>query len=382
VRNLERKYRRLENNTPITLFWSLMRKSILDDEVAMAKIDRENMLRILEQTPEAYGQAYKSATDSGSLPPPISSPPSFLALVGMGGSAIGADILKEWFLGAQTSIEVIRGPELPGSVGAGTFVLFASYSGRTAETLKALSEARKRNAQISCIASGGELLDICQKEGIPHVQVTAGLQPREALPHLLCSSLVILERWAVCDHEAIKSELSILKDHLQELGKKIGFERTLTRNPAKKLALQLQRTIPFIYTSQHLAPAGRRFKNQLNENAKVLAKFEALPEMLHNEVQGWHMLKEGFADSISFVLLRGREDESEAKQFRELKRLVRQRGGKKVHEISLTSPTTPVAILKTIHYCDFVSFYLSVARGIDPTPVRTIQSLKRLTRPT
>jgi len=340
------------------------------------------MLGILEETPEVYEQAYESAMHSGSLPPPASSPPSFLALVGMGGSAIGADILKEWLVGGQTSIEVIRGPELPGSIGAGTCVLFASYSGRTSETLKALSEARTRNAQISCIASGGELLDICRKEGIPHIQVTAGLQPREALPHLLCASLVILERWAVCDHEMIKVELKTLKDHLQGLGEKIGFERTLARNPAKKLALQLRRTIPFIYTSQHLAPAGRRFKNQLNENAKMLAKFEALPEMLHNEVQGWHMLKEGFADSISFVLLRGREDESEARQFRELKRLVRQRGGKRLHEISLNSPTTPAALLETIYYCDFVSFYLAVARGIDPTPVRTIQSLKRLTRPT
>ncbi len=297
MRNLECKYRRLENNTPRTWFGSAMRKNILDNRVAIAKIDRENMLGILEETPEVYGQAYESAMHSGSLPQPVSSPPPFLALVGMGGSAIGADILKEWLVGAQTSIEVIRGPELPGSIGAGTFVLFASYSGRTAETLKALSEARRRNAQISCIASGGELLDICRKEGIPHIQVTAGLQPREALPHLLCASLVILERWAVCDHEMINTELRTVKDHLQGLGEKIGFERTLARNPAKQLALQLQRTIPFIYTSQHLAPAGRRFKNQLNENAKMLAKFEALPEMLHNEVQGWHVLKEGFADS-------------------------------------------------------------------------------------
>jgi glucose/mannose-6-phosphate isomerase len=358
-----------------------MRKSILDDRVAMANIDRENMLRILEETPEAYEQAYKSALDSGNLPQSLSAPPPYLALVGMGGSAIAADILKEWLFDAQTSIEVIRGRQLPGSIGAGTCVLVASYSGQTAEALEALSEARKRGAQISCITSGGELLKICRENGIPHIEVAAGVQPREALPHLLCASLVILERWAVCDHQTIHAELRTVKDQLEGLREKIRFERPEARNPAKQLALRLRRTIPFIYTSHRLGAAGRRFKNQLNENSKVLAKFEVLPEMLHNEVQGWHMLKEGFADSVSFVFLRSREDEEEANQFRRLKRLIRQGGGKRIHEICPKCPTTPCAVLTTIYYCDYVSFYLAIARGIDPTPVRTIQSLKRLTRP-
>jgi glucose/mannose-6-phosphate isomerase len=358
-----------------------MRKSILDDEAGASKVDRENMLGVLRETPEAYEQAYEAALTSEALPHPLTAPPPYLALVGMGGSAIAADILKEWLSDAQTSIEVIRGPNLPGSIGAGTCVLVASYSGQTAEALKALREARRRDAQISCIASGGELLRLCREEGISHVQVRAGLQPREALPQLLCASLVILERWGVCDHRSILAELKTVKEQLDELGEKIGFERPEGRNPAKQLALRLHKTIPFIYTSQHLAAAGRRFKNQLNENSKVLAKFEVLPEMLHNEVQGWHMLEEGFADYVSFVFLRGCEDEEEAAQLSRLKRLMRQRGGKRIYEISLRSPTTPTALLATIYYCDYVSFYLAMIRGVDPTPVKTIQSLKRRTRP-
>ena len=358
-----------------------MRKSILDDRVATTKIDRENMLRILEETPRAYEEAYESALRSSSLPQTLSVPPTYLAFVGMGGSAIAADILKEWLFEAKTSIEILRGPKLPGSIGAGTCVLVVSYSGQTAEALEALSEARKRGAHISCIASGGELLEICRENGIPHVQIAAGLQPREALPHLLSASLVILERWTVCDHQTIDVELSTLKGQLEELGKKVGFEQPKIRNPAKQLATRLKGTIPFIYTPQHLAPAGRRFKNQLNENSKVLAKFEVLPELLHNEVQGWHMLEDRLADSVSFVFLRGHDGAEEAEQFRRLKRLIRERGGKKIHEISLKAPTAPAAILTTIYYCDFVSFYLAIVRGVDPTPVRTIQSLKRLRQP-
>jgi len=359
---------------------SPMRKSILDDRAAAAKIDRENMLGVLEETPEAYEQAYEAALTSEFLPQALPTAPAYLALVGMGGSAIGADILKEWLTDAETAIEVIRGPKLPGSIRVGTCVLVASYSGRTAEALKALREAQRRNAQISCIASGGELLRICREERIPHIEVRAGLQPREALPHLLCASLVTLERWAVCDHLIIEADLKAAIGQLDELRERIGFQRPLARNPAKQLAVRLDGSIPFIYTPQYLAAAGRRFKNQLNENSKVLAKFEVLPEMLHNEVQGWHMLAEGFADSVSFVFLRGCEDKEDAAQLGRLKRLIRQLGGKRVYEISLRSPAPSSAILAVTFYCDYVSFYLALVRGVDPTPVRTIQSLKRLTR--
>jgi len=356
-----------------------MRKSILDDRVATAKIDRENMLAILEDIPETYEQAYVAALKSDTLPQAFSPPPQHLALVGMGGSAIAADILKDWLSEGQTSIEVIRGSKLPGSIGPSTCVLVTSYSGQTAEALKALRGAQERDAKISCVTSGGELLRICQEDKIPHVQVKAGMQPREALPHLLSASLVTLERWSVSDHGTVRAELRTVREQLEELGQKIGFIRPQVRNPAKQLALQLHRSIPFIYTSIRLEAAGRRFKNQLNENSKVLAKFEALPEMLHNEVQGWQMLKDGFADSVSFVFLRDCEDEDEAEQFRRMRRTIRQCGGKRVYEISLKSPTVLSAVLATIHYCDYVSFYLAIVRDIDPTPIRTIQSLKRST---
>lgn len=356
-----------------------MRQSVLDDRAAISKIDRENMLAILEETPGAYERAYEAALTSDTLPHGLSDFPEHLTMVGMGGSAIAADILKDWLSDGRTSIEIIRGSKLPGSVGPAARVLIASYSGQTAEALSALREARRRKARVSCIASGGELLRLCREDGIPHVQVRAGLQPREALPDLLSASLAIFERWAVCDHRKIQTELRVVREQLKELGVKIGFGRARSGNSAKQLALGIHHSIPFIYTSNCMTAAGRRFKNQLNENSKVLAKFEALPEMLHNEVQGWDMLKEGFASSVSFVFLRGCESAEETEQFRRLGRMVRRLGGKRVNEISLKSPTTLSTLLTTIYYCDYVSFYLAILRGVDPTPIRTIQSLKRTT---
>ena len=358
-----------------------MHAGILDEAAAISKIDRENMLQVLEETPETYKEAYAAALAGDTLPHALARSPTYIALVGMGGSAIAADILKDWLFESQTVIEVIRGPILPGSITAGAHVLVASYSGQTTEALKALKEARRRKTRVSAIASEGDLLRICREEGIPHVQVKAGLQPREALPHLLSASLAILDRWGICNQRNVQAELRTVTEQLGELRKTIGFGRSQSRNPAKQLAIGLEGTIPFIYAPRLMAAAARRFKNQLNENSKVLAKFEILPEMLHNEVQSWHMLKEhGITDAISFVFLEGCEGEDEAEQFKRLKDLI-ESGGRVVHEISVKSPTRLAAILETIYYCDYVSFYLAVARGVDPTPIDTIQSLKRWMRP-
>ena len=355
-----------------------MGRSILDDMAAIAKLDRQNMLRILEETPQAYEEAYTSALKSERLPQSEARAPSHLALVGMGGSAIAADILRDWLFESQTLIDVIRGSVLPGSITAGTHVLVASYSGQTAEALSALKEARRRKTRIACITSGGEMLKVCQENGIPHVQVRTGFQPRAALPHLLSASLAILGMWGMYSLENVQAEIGTVVEQLSASRKKIGSSCRSEVNPAKRLAAQLRGTIPFVYTPLLLAAAGRRFKNQLNENSKVVAKYDVLPEMLHNEVQGWRMLKENRLAAItSFVFLRGCEIENEATQFEHLRRLIRRASGKSPYEISLRSPTRLATILATIYYCDYVSFYLAILRGVDPTPIETIQSLKR-----
>lgn len=358
-----------------------MRRKTLDDRPATGKIDRENMLQVLEETPETYERAYTAAMKSDTLPHALPRPTSNLALIGMGGSAISADILKDWLFSSQIPIETVRGSQLPGSITAETCALVASYSGQTAETLRALREARERKSRIACIASGGELITIGRESGLPHVQVRSGLQPREALPDLLAASMAVLVKWGICNDESVLVELRTVGEQLGVLRKKIGFQRPHARNPAKQLAVKLHDTIPFIYTAQLLAAAGRRFKNQLNENSKVLAKFEALPEMLHNEVQSWQMLREdSYADCVSFVLLRGCEANDETEKFDRLAPLIRQAGSRKVHVISLKFPTRLATVLGTIYFCDYVSFYLAILRGIDPTPITTIQTLKRSAR--
>jgi len=373
-----RFYGRLESTATATFFESRMHTDILDNKTAAGSIDRQDMLHILEETPEAYEQAYRAALKSDTLPRILPHAPDHLALVGIGGSAIAADIIRDWLYESETAIEVIRGSKLPGSVTKSTYVLACSYSGQTAETLEALKRVRQRKSRVACVASGGKLIDICEAKRIPHVQIKAGLQPRAALPHLFSASAAILGRWKICSSRMIYSELKEAAKELASLKETIGFDRPLAENPAKQLAIQLIGTFPIVYSPQFLSAAGRRFKNQLNENSKVLAKSENMPEMLHNEVQGWRVLKEvAFADSLSFVLLKGGEEQDEVAQLSRLSDLIRESGGRGLHEISLKSNSRLVSVLSAIYYCDYVSYYLALARGVDPTPVETISALKR-----
>lgn len=352
-----------------------MHAAVLDDRSATAEIDRRNMLQVLEDTPETYEQTYAAALYSKSLPRSLHRVPSRVVFVGMGGSGIAGDILKDWLFESDVPIEVVKGPRLPGSVTKNACVLAASYSGQTFETLKVLNEARRRKSTVGCVASGGVMLEICRKKGIPHIEVTGGLQPRAALPCIFSASLVMLERWGICSRRTTRAQSRAATEQMRELRKTIGFASTHSENPAKQLAVQLLGRIPFVYASEFLASVGRRFKNQLNENSKVLAKCEVLPEILHNEIESWRMLKEGhFADSTSFVFLRGSKEEAE--MFERLMCLIRESGGKTVHEIYLNSSAKLSGLLASIYYCDYVSFYLAIARGVDPTPVDAISSFK------
>ncbi len=375
---LPRRYGRLESTATAAFYESRMHIDILDDRTAAQNIDRQDMLHVLEETPQTYESAYRAALKSDTLPRILLHAPDHLMLVGIGGSAIAADIIRDWLYESETTIEVVRGSKLPGSVTKSTYVLACSYSGQTAETLEALREVRQRKSRVACIASGGKLIDICKARRIPHVQIKAGLQPRAALPHLFSASAAILGRWKICSSRTIHSELEEVAKELASLRESIGFGRPLAENSAKQLAIQLVGTFPIVYSSQFLSAAGRRFKNQLNENSKVLAKSENVPEMLHNEVQGWRVLKEvAFADSLSFVLLKGGEAEDEVGRLNRLSDLIRESGGRGVHEISFKSKSRLVSILSAIYYCDYVSYYVALARRVDPTPVETIWALKQ-----
>lgn len=326
----------------------------------IGKVDRGGMLKELLSFPERCREAL-------SLPVVVGKRRvRKVVLAGMGGSAIAGDLLRDW-LDPPFPFEVNRGYHLPSWVGRDTLVLAVSHSGNTEETLSCFSEARERRAEVVGISSGGKLEERCVEEGIPHVKVPAGMAPRVALPFLFFTSLnVLLAKGLV---EVRREEVREALEALQGLRRRLA--PGVQGNPAEEAAERLKGTLPFIYAPKELAGAALRLKTQLNENSKVPAKVELLPELCHNEIVGLR----SSPSSVSFVLLHtGEEDRRMGARMGFVRDLLR---GRRVVELVGEGKGRLARLLTLVYLGDFISFYLAVKRGVDPTPVPEIEALKR-----
>ncbi|MBI2084860.1 MAG: bifunctional phosphoglucose/phosphomannose isomerase [Candidatus Aenigmarchaeota archaeon] len=280
---------------------------------------------------------------------------SNIVICGMGGSAISGDVIKDSFKDAlHVPIEVSRNHKLPGYAGSNTLVIAASYSGNTWETLAQLEQAVKRKCKTVCITSGGKMRELAVKKKLPCVKLNEGLMPRVAFPYLLAASLSVFE------------SLKLVKvPEFRTLSKNMNR----IENEAKQLVDKINGTMPII-VSHYPSPA-LRFKTQLNENSKLLAKDEILPEIHHNDVESWHRLDSNF----SVIFLReSHEDRDVKNSFDVDKKLLSKRTG--VHEVFGEGETRLERILHMIILGDFVSYYMAEKNSIDPYGTSMIDHIK------
>lgn len=345
----------------------------LDDVMVMEESDPGGMLAAIEAFPAHCTEALRIGRDQ--LDVPDKEGLKRIAYVGMGGSAIGGDILRcllEDAVGMPFS--VYRSYRLPSMLGADTLAIFASYSGNTEETLSALDDAIYLGCKVMAVTTGGVLLDKARGYRFPTLVVPGGLQPRAALAYLSLPAAAVLEKMGLLQgftkvaHEAV--------DFLREKKESWGRLTPLSRNFAKQLATRLQGKVPVIYGSEGiLAVAAYRWKCQFNENSKVPAFTHALPEMNHNEIVGWHA-KDEFSSRVELVFLVEEDDESRvAKRVEVTAEMLQDKVGG-VTVIHVGGRTRTDKLLSAIHLGDFVSGYLALLNGVDPTPVESIARLK------
>src|SRR3954447_15308217 len=198
---------------------------------------------------------------------------------GMGGSAIGGDLAIAALADRLTKpMFVTRGYELPPWAPAGSAVLCSSYSGNTEETLACYAAAEALGAQRIVATTGGELADLARADGVPVIGLPAGFQPRAAVGYMFC---VAAELAALSlAGPRLHTEIDAAASHLGS-----AFEAAESR--AKELAAQIGDAIPVIYGSDLTASVAYRWKCQINENAKLPAFSNVLPEGDHNEIEGW-----------------------------------------------------------------------------------------------
>ncbi len=297
-----------------------------------------------------------------------------VVVLGMGGSALAALVAKSWLNGElNVPFEVIRGYDVPQHVDYNTLVIASSYSGNTEETLSGLEQARQKNAQVAVIAAGGKLVEIANEGKITHVVLPLGMQPRMALICGLRAVVALLGHFAVVNYDRF-AEIADTSDWLGEQTKLWTPDVTTDKNVAKQLALLSVGKTPVFYAGPLMAPVAYKWKISWNENAKNIAFWDEYPEFNHNEFIGWtsHPIDKPF---VVFDLTSTFEHPRVLKRFEISDRLLSGMRPK-AHEIKIEGRTAIAQLLWGCILADFVSVYVAILNGVDPTPVVLIEKLK------
>lgn len=320
--------------------------------------------------------------------------PRAVVVVGMGGSAVGGDVLRTLMdLYGFVPCIVARDSQVPSWTGPDTLVIVSSYSGNTAESIAGYADARRKGARPVIISTGGQLAAKGEEDGMAVISIPGGLQPRAALGHSLRALIAVASKAGVLPNMAadLEEAAGVMREVARELDFRTEF-RSCGRhggarpgngvrpwNDAAGLAARLRGRIPVIYAgSAWLGVAAQRWKCQINENSKAAAFFGSLPEIGHNEIEGFAAPAE-LASKLAVVFLRDSRESSEtadeARRVEVTKSIIAEAGAE-VTEVFARGVSRLARLCSLIHYGDFVSYYLALSYGTDPTPVYAINRLK------
>ncbi len=350
----------------------------LDDLAALRRIDTEDMLGRVRALPRQLPLARRIVVASP-LPDRYRNLDAVLVLA-MGGSAIGADLVAG-IAGDRLKVPLVvhRDYELPAWAGPRTLVVAASHSGETVETLSAASQARDRDLPLVVISTGGTLGRRASEAGTPYLQYQGTGQPRAAIGFgvgLLHDLLV--SAGLLADPDPLAPAVEAIESILERNAP--GIETAA--NPAKQLAWSIFGRIPIVYGAGTMAPVARRWKTQLNENAKAWAAFEPMPEANHNAIEGSLNPRE-LSDAPYVIELRDPDEPAEiAARYRVVEELLGERATNR-SQVRAEGSSRLARVLSTVAFGDLVSVYLALLYQTDPTPVTLLVMLKeRLARAT
>lgn len=292
-----------------------------------------------------------------------------IVVLGMGGSGIVGELLQRCL---TLPVFPSHGDTLPSFVDAQTLLIAVSYSGETAETLSALNQGLATAAPVLCVTSGGQLRRLAREHGFALIEVPAGLPPRAALGYLFLSTLAALERLSVDDLGALDK----IPAALHELAQQWGCEIPTEKNLAKQLALKVSQKVPIIYGVYGLTDVvAQRWKTQINENAKQPAFWNALPELSHNEIEGFVLQGQLLPQTVCVLLRSPAESVHDRRRFEALRELLGEHSLEHL-EVWAAGQGRLSQLLSLIYLGDWLSFYLAVLNEIDPWPVPRIAAFK------
>lgn len=341
--------------------------------------DKSNMFDVLYRFPEQVKDAIAIGESAPLWRQQATS--QRYAFFGLGGSAIGADLVRSYAAaipgGEHLNISVHRGYHAPAWIDSDTNVVVSSYSGETEETLSSFDEMRKKTMRVVAITTGGTLGKRAVTYGFPIINIPPGFQPRCALAYSFFPLLTILTRYGALDAKVGRLNAKGIREimaHTEEV--RDLYASSTAKNPALQIAKKLVGNFPVIYSaSERLDAVNLRWRGQIQENAKQVAFGNFLPEMNHNEINGWQNPKNK-TKGFSVILLRDPDDHKRNQlRFEAMKEIIKPSVAD-ITSVEGKGQTLLGRMFSLIYLGDWVSWHLAALNKVDPSPVPVIQQLK------
>lgn len=294
-----------------------------------------------------------------------------IILSGLGGSAIAGDLIQNFLRDElNISFQVNRNYYLPNYVNEKSLLIISSYSGNTEETIEVLNQAINKKCLIICVTTGGKILEISKNNNLTSIILEKGFQPRYSLGLSFFTLLKIFQELILISNQ--NEIVNCIKKSWEEK----GIEYSSEKNIALDLAENLLGFIPLIYSAADLTNSvGYRFKCQLNENSKLNAFHNILPELNHNEIVGWEDFREEqFRTKIINILDEDYHPQIK-KRFEITSELIKKYNIDAVN-ISSSKKNFKERLLDLIYLCDWISYYLAIIRRKNPSEIDNINYLK------
>lgn len=288
-----------------------------------------------------------------------------VVISGLGGSGIGGNFSSEFCADQlRVPVTVNKGYFIPNFVNEHTLFIVSSYSGNTEETLNALKQAQASGCEIACITSGGKLLETAKSEGYNHILIPGGMPPRTCMGYSLVQQLFLMNHYGLINNSfeaELEASIRLMNDQQADI-----------RRAAAELASDLHGKLPILYAEDRWEAVLLRWRQQINENAKMLCWHHMVPEMNHNELVGWRIPD----DRLAVIYLRSGDDFERNVQRMELNQEIIGKYTPNIIELEAKGEGRIQQNFYLVHLGDWVSYYLSVERQVDPVEVGVIDFLK------
>jgi glucose/mannose-6-phosphate isomerase len=285
-----------------------------------------------------------------------------IIIMGMGGSGIAGRLLKRYL--PREPIDIVSDYDSDLPITSRTIIFVCSYSGNTEEAISYYQKVVVSNAHLIVITTGGQLGELARSKRIPTITMPQGLEPRVSALAML---FALIRTFA-------NSGVRSADDHTHEAIRALSNDDALDtmERYAKSLAAKIDERTPLIYATQNLREVAYLWKTNFNENSKIHAFMNVIPELCHNELNAFTHPEEYYV-----IFLNDESDPRRIKQRTDVLRDLLGRRGFENSTIMVKGPNTLTKMINTIHLSELTSAYLALGHHVDPADVSTIEEFKK-----